>query len=352
MDFKFSNISIFSEKEQKAIDQFVREKISHFEKYFTNYPKPLLIEIHFSEVKNKGVTVSCFINMKEDVVYAKETGHEVLKLLNDVLRKLKNAALRQKRKEQKQYLYKRKNRQIASVKNYADQLEEISNEEDRQTFNRLLQQLIPNLKKYIERRLRMAEMTNAIHKGELNAEDIIDELYLEIYQHFQQKPANLELHTWMYQKCNELLENKIQEEAYEQAHSTEIEEAIEKTFDPMSETYWLDAEGKKEPYDELEGPNINPALRIYQGEEILAGLQDEEQIDQIYASLNKNEIIQTIRKNMAKMPQQKRDVLDLYLIEQMNEDEIALIKKISVNTVQKYVNEGLNQIRNKLLQMI
>ncbi len=172
------------------------------------------------------------------------------------------------------------------------------------------------------------------------------------YEHFQEKPDNQDMIPWFYHRCNKLIEHKLDLAEAEKEQSEELENIVDKEFDSLYESYSTNTEGKKVPYEELEGMKSDETEQMYQADEILTGAISDEQIDNIYLSLNRKEINRLVQKELAKLPFKKRDVIDLYLLEQMSEEEIAKIKDIQINTVKKYVNEGLGYLRDKLISLV
>src|SRR5258708_7857239 len=72
-------------------------------------------------------------------------------------------------------------------------------------FNKILPLLEP-LKSYIKRRLRLAYLTGDIRTPVYTSGDFLDEVVLQAYQQYEQKPANSSLEEWLYRLANQRLE--------------------------------------------------------------------------------------------------------------------------------------------------
>ncbi len=216
----------------------------------------------------------------------------------------------------------------------------------------LLEALLPSLESYINRRIFIAERDNKVNKGEFNAKDIIDELYVHLFEHFDSKPHDIDMISWIYQKAGEILKDKVHEELEANEEVNDLDEYVDKEYESMRENYGMNTEGKEMPLEELEGMRTTKPMEMYSADEVLTGAVEDEQINRIYASVNKAEIDQIIEREISKMPSLKHNIIDLYLIEQMSTDEIATIKKLPVEKVNKEINEGLDQIRAEILKII
>ncbi len=352
MNFEYSNIEILSPVEKNEVLQLMDEKSKQLDQYFVIHPQSAIVKIHFSEVKNDRISVSMTINMPDKLIYVKDSGSDVIKTVNRGFEELKNKIISQQRNIRKETISQRKKKVSDAIIDYAAQIDEIRTEKDILSFNKLLEALLPGLEAYISRRIFIAEQTVNIHKGEFNAKDIIDELYLNLYNHFDTKPEDMDVISWIYQKADEVFKEKLKEEINANEEFIDLDEYVDKEYESMRENYGVNTEGKMMPYEELEGMRTDKTIEMYGIDEVLTGVVDDEQINSIYASINRKEIDQVIKREMSKMPPSKHNIVDLFLLEQMSRQEIATIKKLPLETVNKDINEGLKQIREEILKII
>lgn len=96
-----------------------------------------------------------------------------VKNLEDTLNdKLKKAVLKQKSFERKEYLYKRKERQSYRIGDMIASLDKFRAEQDKASFVNMFKNAIPNIKKYIIRRIAQAQITTAINPKAFNYQEL------------------------------------------------------------------------------------------------------------------------------------------------------------------------------------
>ena len=176
MDYKIENLNLLPEQTQEPFREYIEKKKSGIERFFKRYKKPITLEIHISELKNNHYSISFLIQMKESPVYVRETGSQPIDLATQLFQKIKRTVARQLKKERKEYLYKRKNRHISSISDYTEELEEIRSTKDQESFNQLLKRILPNIKDYVNRRVKMAELQRLIERREYKEDDLVDEI--------------------------------------------------------------------------------------------------------------------------------------------------------------------------------
>ena len=217
-------------------------------------------------------------------------------------------------------------------------------------FQHLIDGALPKLKRYIVRRLNMAHATGAIYSMELSAREIMDSVYLELFERLKgnpQKPGETE--TFLYRVADEVLEKELNEKAYEKEIFVNVNHLLDKEILDMEEKFTIDAEGELVMIDELDDVSYQP--KLYGLNSILP--EDPDAITDIERTLeeyDKKFIHQEIRKQLLKQPEKERTIFDLFWLEEMDLDQIAKIRKISIpetedilKRITKSIKEGLER---------
>ena len=91
-------------------------------------------------------------------------------------------------------------------------LVQLKEEGDKASFNKLVLEIIPEIRKYVNGKLNAAILKGHFPKGKYKADDFIDQLFIEIYDHIEEVENQEYFYLWLYKKINQLLEDSIVEE--------------------------------------------------------------------------------------------------------------------------------------------
>ena len=352
MRYKLHNIKIIPIKKQRQkIKELLDEKVKRLEKFVASYPKPLKLNVYFNKISSYEYMVSFVIQLKSGVIYLKEKGKEVESLINILYDKLKIKLKKKIRKERKDYLYKRKSREVSMLKEHQQELRELRSAETWESFSRLVHLLLPDLERYIKQRIRSAQLTEAIKRGEFKFQDLLGEFYLMVYDRLDEMPENEnESRIWLYQLADEMLNNKFRELEFEQKNIDHLAEIVDASFENMEESYTMDADNELMLVEELD--DTGAQAQQYNVYDLLYEEDEETLVDEVTLKYNKETINKFIEKELAKLPVFKRTIMDLYLLSQMSIDEIAQIKNISEIEVEAVISEVNKNLKQKLNSLV
>ncbi|WP_458626064.1 hypothetical protein [Winogradskyella sp. PC D3.3] len=105
------------------------------------------------------------------------------------------------------------------VNNSYPELIRLKKEEDSTSFNALLLKIIPQVEKYINGRLNTAIKKGNFSKGKYKADEFIDQLFIEVYNNIEEVKKQDDFYLWLFKKTNELLEDTIVEEEFDEFFS-------------------------------------------------------------------------------------------------------------------------------------
>ncbi len=352
MEYKINNLKCIKDKHEKqAARELIDQLTGRLERVADNYPKPVVVNIFFNKTDNINYQVSIVANLKEHVVYIKEKGKEIEAVLYTIFDRLKLLLNKKIEKERKEYLYKRQKLRLANFNEHMQGLIEFNHEDNQEVFNNLARLLLNDVASYIRRRIKSAETTKAIGQNTFNPQEILDELYLKVYEKKDEIPKQEnQTQVWLYKFADRILDNKLKEVEFEKANFERLDAIIEAEYKLINVGFTTDAENEIIPIEELD--DIEYAQGRYSARDLLFEEDEDTLLDDILLSYNRRSIHKIIQLELAKLPVLKRTVMDLYLISQFTEEEIAALKDLSVKEVEAIINESSKDVKRKLAQLL
>jgi RNA polymerase sigma factor (sigma-70 family) len=209
-------------------------------------------------------------------------------------------------------------------------------------FNRILKEFLPELKKLVHHKLRQWEVKGDIPKGRYSADEIIDDVYIKIFDEFHDSftdERNL--------KVKMLAVAREQLAAIKEKHSQEVisyEKLVAEEMKELEENYTVDSEGElilMEDLDDISYDNHNK-------EDII--LLENENFDELAGSFDlqetgelSDEEKRKIGKIYSDLPELTRSVVDHYAFVKLSTVQIAEIHNISEDDV----NWMLNRVKER-----
>lgn len=254
MDYRIYNESCIKDTHyRKKTKDIIKSQVKRLNRVTKNYPKPLVVQIHFNQYKKRGYHISALVNLKEHVVLITENGDRPDICINRLFNRLKVSLTEKINKERKEYLYNRKNKRFKAFYENLSYLQDLKNENEKEFFNHLLGILLKDVSDYIKRRLKSAQLTSAVKRGKFKPEELLDELYLQIYDNIDKMPANeKDTIIWIYRLADELLNRLFDEIQFEKENIDRIENIVEEEYKTMEERFTVDADEKIIPVEELD----------------------------------------------------------------------------------------------------
>lgn len=228
------------------------------------------------------------------------------------------------------------------VANEFVKLEQLKKEQNRESFNEHLLKVFPRVGKYIENRLKREVANHKLDRGKYKKEDFIDQLFLLVYDNFHEVSTAKELHTWLFKKADELLEDALVEEEFDSLFFDNIDDYAKIEWDEMEEKFSMDGDGDLIMFDELDD------ISYHEKDYILKNIFLEDNQDENMAKLDQDirasEIQKHINMVLFKLPRPVQTVYELFTVHQFNISEIAKIQ----NRTELEINTLLNAARESL----
>jgi len=219
-------------------------------------------------------------------------------------------------------------------------------EEDKTSFNEQLLKILPEVKKYINGRLIAAIKKGNFSKGKYKADDFVDQLFIEIYDHIDEVKKEKDFYLWLFKKTNELLEDIIVEEEFDEFFFKNIDEYSKPEWDEMAENFSTDGDGDLLMIEELDDILYNH--NDYTLNKVFIEDDEKELTNKIDKKLNEEEIGRHINMVLYNLPLAMRDVFDLFTNQQFTLEEVASIRNSTVKEIEKLLKDAKNALKVSL----
>lgn len=330
----------------EGFEDTIEKSIKQLQKLFKRYSKPVTVEVILTE-DGRQYVITLEINLKSGPIVVKRSGFELYPVLKDAFSTLRKQIISRLSKERKEHLYKRKERQVSTLADLVQHLDETYESDDKVTFEHLFKSGIPGLYNYFARRLRQTRLKD-LKDDSLSIDNLINELYLRVYDQFGDHPeGQQDLLGWIYQIADDILEEKLKEQEPEEP-KVDPEELRKQEYEELQQAFSVDVEGQPTMLDEFDDPAF--IHNLYDVEDIFADNPDEssriqQQVDE---TMFRNEFHDHILEELSRQSLFHRSVFDLYALEKFDAEEIAEIKNCKVEEV----NEAILNTRTYLKEKV
>ena len=218
---------------------------------------------------------------------------------------------------------------------------------NRQAFNEVLANFLPQLKPYIAARLRYAEYLGLIPRRMYLPDDIADDVYLEVYENFSQQDLDpKQLKRRLFKLADQYLEKILKEESQWQERKVPVHEIIQEEVKTLEETFY-----PEEVFDDIEYQQEAYRSKLFLLEEGF----EEDLLD--FLSLEKSKaqdakIRQLLAQAYQSLPPMSRIILELKVNGGLTEEEIADIREMKVEEVETILEAVKKRFRNALLSNV
>ncbi|MDB9720466.1 sigma-70 family RNA polymerase sigma factor [Winogradskyella sp.] len=219
-------------------------------------------------------------------------------------------------------------------------------EENRVSFNTQLLNILPEVKKYINGRLNVAIKKGHFSKNKYKADDVIDQLFIEIYKHIDEVNKSEDFYLWLFKKTNELLEDIIVIEEFDDFFFKNIDAYSKSERDEMIENYSTDGDGDLVMIEALDDSSYNH--NDYTLNHVFIEDDEKELTDKIDKSLSEDAINRHINMVLHNLPIAMHNVFDLFTNQQFSIEEIAEIRNSSITEVEKLLTDAKKALQLSL----
>ncbi len=220
---------------------------------------------------------------------------------------------------------------------YSD-LKKIRDSGDQKAFNELLLKDLPQVKRYVTKRLNTALSKGNLPRGKYRPDDFIDQLFIEVYDHFDEVGNEADLYPWLFKKADELLEDTIVDEEFDAVFFENIDDYSKPEWDEMQEKFSTDGDGDLVMLDELD--DISYPKNDY----VLNHVFVEDDNNEMIAQLDEEWGEENIRKHadmvLYNLPIPMRVVFELATEHHFALEQIAMIRNQSFEEVRQLLEDA------------
>lgn len=298
-------------------------------------------------------TVNCNLQTGTKTLNVRSGARKLKDALAEAFKTLRSKLREWLRQERSRHQRSRQERQFESFHAVAGNLAEMKQESDKKRFLELLEKALPALKGYLRRRISQAEQYRKMRLRAGSAKDLLNELYLRLYDtyrlHIDSRDAFI---VWLYREADRLLDEKLSDQEREMKVE-DIEQLRKKERKSMEEEFSVDGDGELVMQEELE--ESDPELLPQSGEMDLYGLhliidEEEKLLDAIESGSGDEDLDKRVMQLLAALPQRQQEVYELYYLEELNPEQIALIKEMNVEEVNETLEKVREYVQGELLK--
>ncbi|MCW5521207.1 sigma-70 family RNA polymerase sigma factor [Aureitalea sp. L0-47] len=226
------------------------------------------------------------------------------------------------------------------------ELVQLKRQGDRAAFNLLLLDVLPEVKKFVNRRLDAAVYQGNFPKSKYKAEDFIDQLFIEVYESIGVVENENDFYIWLFKKTNDLVDRTIAVEAFEDSIFKNIDEFATSEWKLMSEKFSAEADGDLIMREDLEDVSYHKSKHTL----ITLFDQDEEKdlIAQLDQNLSQEDIDRYTEIVLRNFPQPMHTVFELFTKQEFTLEQIAEIIQRDVKDVESLLREARAILYNSL----
>jgi len=221
-------------------------------------------------------------------------------------------------------------------------------EDDVASFNNLLLMAMPAVNRYVQKNLNRALATGKIDKNKYKADDIINQLYIEVYDHIYEIENDKQLYPWMFGKVEELMGDILEEEEFDSLFFQNIDDYSKPEWDEMQEKFSTDGDGDLVMNEELD--DISYAKKDFILNHVFIEDKDQKLIDQLDGQLD----VENIRKHsemvLRQLPMPMHKVYELFSEHHFDLVEIAKIRNSTIQEVKSLLEAGRRSLRTSFLK--
>ena len=228
------------------------------------------------------------------------------------------------------------------ISSYSD-LMLMKKEGDKTAFNELMLKVLPQVQIYIAQKLNSAIKNNTIPKGKYKPDDFVDQLFIETYDYMDRIQNKKEFHLWLFKKADELLEDTIIDEEFDDFFFKNIDDYSKPEWDAMEENFSTDGDGDFVMIEELDDISYNK--NDYTLKDVFIENEEQHLLEELDKNIANEKINTHIKMVLRQLPLQMQTVFDLVVYHQFEPSDVAKIKNISTQEVTELLNYTRNAIK-------
>ncbi|WP_088341484.1 sigma-70 RNA polymerase sigma factor region 4 domain-containing protein [Robiginitalea sediminis] len=212
-------------------------------------------------------------------------------------------------------------------------LVELREKDDRKTFNEILLKVLPEVKRYITRGLRLALAKGVISHNKYDTYDFFDQLIIDVFDHLEEVPSAGQFHAWLFKRAEKLLEDMEVEEVFDAVFYDNLDDYSKAELAELDESFSTDGDGDlvlMGEMDDISYKDHHHLLRNIFLDDAHEDLMALTEAENTHAAAQEH-----LENLLFRMPPQMRSVFELAHEQGFGTAEIAAIKMQSEHEVEK-----------------
>jgi RNA polymerase sigma factor (sigma-70 family) len=235
---------------------------------------------------------------------------------------------RHKERVRKDYVFKRKERARADLSAAGPLLERDREVGRREDFFELLRPLLGFLRDHARRELRILELEGVLHRNEVDAAEVLDEVLIRAWERFADRPKHLALDLWLTYLLHEVLDTWAKQEP--RPHASLAERAPEEAVSVGEQEWWAALLG----YDDS-----------FTLEDLLPGSEGTEAWDVLASEEQRRQLLSLT----AELPRLQRQAFLLHALEDYDPAEIAMLQDRPESQVKADIEAARKTLKERLV---
>jgi len=220
-------------------------------------------------------------------------------------------------------------------------------EGDQASFNKKVLEIIPAIRKYVKGRLDTAIKKGSFPKGKYKADDFIDQLFIDIYDHIEEVGKEEYFYLWLFKRINKMLEDSMVEEEFNDFFFQNIDDYSKPEWDEMQEKYSTDGDGDFMMIEELDDMSYNHNDYVLNH----VFIEDKEKglIEKIDKELSAEKLQDHIAMVLHNLPTSMRNVFEWNTKQHLEFEEIAQLQNSTIEVIKQLFNDATKALRLSFL---
>ncbi|MEZ4970642.1 MAG: sigma-70 family RNA polymerase sigma factor [Flavobacteriaceae bacterium] len=245
-------------------------------------------------------------------------------------------------------LFQSKRKLHLFVANSFSDLIRLKKEEDLKAFNEVLIKTMPEVRRYVQKNFNRALVWGKIDRNRYKAEEIIDQLFIEVHDHLDEIKDKHGLYPWMFKKVDEMLEAIFVEEEFDTLFIENIDTYSKPEWEGMQEKFTTDGEGDLIMNEELD--DISYAKNDYVLNHVFIDDGDKDIMIQLDKKLDTENIRKHSQMVLHHLPMPMRKVYELFTEHQFDVAEIAKIRNSTIEEIESLLETARRSLRTSFIK--
>jgi DNA-directed RNA polymerase specialized sigma24 family protein len=197
---------------------------------------------------------------------------------------------------------------------------------------RLLRPQLRYLRDYARRELRILELAEVLHPGEVNVADLMDEVLTLAWERFEKRPRHLPLYLWLLDLLNDVFERVITQEPRPHVSLEEKVDAgsLRKARSAEEEEWWAEL---------LRGEDT------FTLQDLIPNAEAAEPLQKLEAAEARDRLLSLL----GELPTAQRQAFMLHVLEDYDTAELAMFQDRPESPVKAEIEAARETLRERLL---